>query len=135
MGIDEKQFCFMSWCGNTSVTFILKQLQQKHFAKKNLYFAFVDLEKVFDLVIRDVTSWTLRKLGEEEWLVKVVKSMHRNAWSCIRVNGTFSDDFVVQVVLHQHLVLSSLLHIIVLEALTRPEYSQELLYVDDWKGD
>lgn len=42
-----------------------------------------------------------------------------------------SDDFVVQVVLHQHLVLNSLLHIIVLEALTRPEYPQELLYVDD----
>ena len=73
------------------------------------------------------------KIGIEEWLVKVVKSMYRNAPSYVRVNGTFSDDFLVQVGSHQDSVLSLLLFIIVLEALSReirPGCPEELLYTD-----
>ena len=45
--------------------FIVKQLQEKYLAKnKNLHFAFVDLEKDFGLVPRDVLWWVLRKLEE-----------------------------------------------------------------------
>jgi len=35
---------------------------------KKLYFGFVDLEKAFDRVPREVISWAMRKLGVEEWL-------------------------------------------------------------------
>ena len=31
--------------------------------RKNVYFAFVDLEKAFELVPRDVVMWTLKKPG------------------------------------------------------------------------
>ena len=41
--------------------------------------------------------------------------MHRNAWSGVKVNGTFNYDFLVQVGLNQGSVLSPLLFIIVLE--------------------
>jgi len=34
---------------------------------KKLYFCFVDLEKAFDRVPREVISWAIRKLGVEEW--------------------------------------------------------------------
>ena len=36
---------------------------------KKLYFGFVDLEKAFDRVPREVISWAMRKLGVEEWPV------------------------------------------------------------------
>ena len=36
---------------------------------KNHYFGFVDLEKAFDRVPREVIRWTMHKLGVEEWLV------------------------------------------------------------------
>ena len=39
---------------------------------KGLYFGFVDLEKAFDRVPREVISWAMRKLGVEEWLVSAV---------------------------------------------------------------
>ena len=41
----------------TMNTIILKQSQEKFLAKnKNFYFAFVDLEKAFDQVLRDVVQ-------------------------------------------------------------------------------
>ena len=43
---------------------------------KKLYFGFVDLEKAFDRVPREVRSWAMRKLGVEEWLVSAVMSMY-----------------------------------------------------------
>ena len=40
----------MPGCGTTNTIFILRQLLEKYFAKKkNLYVAFVDLEKAFFL--------------------------------------------------------------------------------------
>ena len=46
---------------------------------KKLYFGFVDLEKAFDRVPREVISWAMRKLGVEEWLVSAVMSMYSGA--------------------------------------------------------
>ena len=43
---------------------------------KKLYFGFVDLEKAFDRVPREVISWMVCKLEVEEWLVLAVMSMY-----------------------------------------------------------
>ena len=39
----------------------------------------------------------LRKLGMDKWLVRHVQSMYKNVPSQVRVNGSFSDDFLQQV--------------------------------------
>ena len=73
--IDEMQCGFMSGRGTTDATFIVHQLQEKHLAaNKPVYMAFVDLEKAFDRVPRDVIWWAMRKLGIVEWLVRLVQS-------------------------------------------------------------
>ena len=42
-------------------------MQEKSLAKeKDLYFTFVDLEKAFNRVPRQVVTWALRKVGLEE---------------------------------------------------------------------
>ena len=70
--IDAMQFGFMPGKGTTDVIFTVRQMQEKYGCKGKLFFAFVDLEKAFDRVPREVTTWALRKAGVEEWLVKAV---------------------------------------------------------------
>ena len=66
-------------------------------------------------------------------MAKIVQSMYRSARSHFIVNGTFSDNFLVQLGFHQGSVLSPLF-IIMLEVLSREIRSgcqKELLYADD----
>jgi hypothetical protein len=133
--IDEMQFGFMSGKGTTDAIFIVRQLQEKYLAKKKeLWMAFVDLEKAFDRVPREVVWWALRKLGVDEWIVSVIKSMYEEATTSVKLNGRESKGFRVKVGVHQGSVLSPLLFVIVLEALSREFRAglpMELLYADD----
>jgi len=55
-------------------------MQEKFRAQGNkLYFGFVDLEKAFDKVPREVIRWAMRTLGVEEWLVSTVISVYTGA--------------------------------------------------------
>ena len=133
--IDAMQFGFRPGRGTTDAIFILRQLQEKYLAKhKVLYFAFVDLEKAFDRVPRKVIWWALRTVGVDEWIVRVIQSMYDGPISKIRVNDSYSDNISVKVGVHQGSVLSPLLFIIVLEALSkefRTGCPWELFYADD----
>ena len=133
--IDDMQFGFLPGKGTTDAIFIVRQLQEKHLAAgKPLYLAFVDLEKAFDRVPREVIWWAMRKLGVGEWLVRVVQAMYANVRSRVRVGDGYSEDFAVGVGVHQGSVLSPLLFIMVLEALSREFRTGcpwELLYADD----
>ena len=133
--IDEMQCGFMSGRGTTDAIFIVRQLQEKHLAaNKPLYMAFVDLEKASDRVPREVIWWAMRKLGIDEWLVCLVQSMYKDVRSRVRVGDGYSKEFGVGVGVHQGSVLSPLLFIIVLEALSREFCTGcpwELLYAVD----
>ena len=133
--VDDSQFGFISGRGTTDANFVVRQLQEKYLAaNKRFYMAFVDLEKVFDSAPQKVIWWALRKLGVEEWIVRLVQGMYANARSCVHVGEGYSEEFEVKVRVHQGPVLSPLLFIIVLEALSREFYTGvpwEDLYADD----
>ena len=124
VSIDDSQFGFVPGRGTTDAIFVVRQLQEKYLAaNKRLYMAFIDLEKAFDRVPRKVIWWALRKLGVEEWIVRLVQGMYANARSHVRVGEGYSEEFEVKVGVHQGSVLSPMLLIIVLEALSREFHS------------
>ena len=78
--------------------------------------------------------WSLRKLGVDQWLIRLVKAMYSNAKFSLQVNGSSSESFKVTVGVHQGSVLSHLLFTIMMEALSREfrvSDPWELLYAND----
>ena len=131
VSVDDFQFGFVPGRGTTDTTFVVRQLQEKYLAaNKRLYMAFVDLEKAFDRVPCKV----MRKLGVEKWIVRLVQGMFTCARNRVRVGEGYSEVFEVKFGVHQGSLLSPLLFIIVLEALSREFCSavpSENLYADD----
>ena len=76
----------------------------------------------------------MHKLGIDKWLVHLVHPMYKDVGSRVRVDDGYSEEFGVQVSVHQDSVFSPLLFIIVLETLSR-DFCRgcpwELLYADD----
>ena len=75
--------------GTTGATFIMRQVQEKHQAKKKkkLYYDFVDLEKEFDRVPREVVRWALKKLGLNEWLIRTVMALYTEICTVVRTDA------------------------------------------------
>jgi len=72
--IDDMQVGFIKGKGKGTIDAIciVRHMQEKFTAKgKKFYFGFVDLEKAFDRVPREVIRWAMCKLGAEEWLVSM----------------------------------------------------------------
>ena len=85
-------------------------------------------------VSQKVIRWAPRKLGVEEWIVRLVQGMYANVRSLVCVGEGFSQEFEMKVGVHHGSVLSPLLFIIVLEALSREFWAGvpwEDLYADD----
>ena len=58
--IDDMQFGFMEGKGTTDAIFMARQMQENFGVKgKKLHYGFVDLEKAFDRVPREVISWAM----------------------------------------------------------------------------
>ena len=94
--IDDMQFGFTPGEGTTDAVFILRQLQERYLVKKgDLWMAFVDLEKAFDRVPRDVIWWALRELEVEEHVVSVIQTMYSKASTVVKLTVGESRKFEV----------------------------------------
>ena len=88
---------------------------------------FVDLEKAFDRVPREVLWWALRSVGVDEWIVNVVRSMYCDTSASVKLQGCESSEFDVKVGVHQGSVLSPLC---LSSCWRRCQRSSERVYLD-----
>ena len=83
--IHEMQFGFMPGKSTVDAIFIIRQVQEKFLeGNRKLYWCFVDLEKAFDRVPREVVYWSLRKRGVPERLIGMIKSLYAGARTVVR---------------------------------------------------
>ncbi|XP_014776967.1 uncharacterized protein LOC106873939 [Octopus bimaculoides] len=76
----------------------------------------------------------MQKLGINECLVRAVQAMYREAVRKVKVGNEYIKEFSVQAEVHQRLVLSPLLFIIVLLAITKElktSYIWKFHFADD----
>ena len=60
----------------------------------------------------------MQKLRVDEWIIQIVKSMYDNAHSKVRITKSYGNQINASVGVYQASVLSPLLFIIVMEALS-----------------
>ena len=118
LDIDKMQYEFMPGRGAVDAVLVLRKLSEKFRDKKKLFFIFVDLEKAFDLVQREVLCFNVRLKGVQEYLVNEAMSLYKGCETAVSVDGELSSSFSVKVGVHQGSVLSPISLIMVMDVLT-----------------
>ena len=109
--IQDTQCGFRPGRGTTDQLFTLRQVFEKawEFAKP-VYTAFIDLEKAYDRVPRDLLWSVLKEYGISGRLLAAIRSLYNDCKSHVRINGSKSDSFRVRVALRQGCVVSTPVH-------------------------
>ena len=90
--IAEVQGSFRRGRGCTDQIFVVRQICEKYLGKgKDVYFAFLDLEKAHDSVDRDAMWNVLRLNGIGGRLLRGVKSLYVGSKACVKVGNEVSE--------------------------------------------
>jgi hypothetical protein len=87
--------------------------------KKDLHMVFIDLEKAYDKVPRNVTWWTLQKHKVSTKYITLIKDMYDNVVTSVRTSDGDINDFLINIGLHQGSILSPYLFALVIDEVTR----------------
>ena len=101
--------------------FLIRQLMERYREqKKDLHMVFIDLEKVYDKVPRNVMWLALEKHKvPTKYITLIKKDMYKNAMTFVRTCGGDTTDFPINIGLHQGLALSPYLFVLVMDEVTR----------------
>ena len=90
--------------------FVMRKLMKKYeVAGRNLYVVFMDLEKAFDHVSREVIWWLLRKKGALKREIKTIIELYTNIETSFKVEYPRLESFHVKVGVHYGSIISPLL--------------------------
>ncbi|KAK3549900.1 hypothetical protein QTP86_015517, partial [Hemibagrus guttatus] len=135
VGICEQQYGFMPRKSTTDAIFALRILMEKYRdGQKELHCVFVDLEKAYDRVPREELWYCMRKSGVAEKYVRVVQDMYERSRTVVRCAVGQTEEFKVEVGLHQGSALSPFLFAIVMDQLSeevRQESPWTMMFADD----
>ena len=133
--IGRQQLGFMKGVGTMDGIFSLRQLMEKYREKQRvLHMAFIDLEKAYDRVPRQEVWRALRERGAQEKYVRLIKECYKDVKTKVRSTVGTTENFNVEVGLHQGSALSPLLFNIVFDVITenvREDPPWCILYADD----
>ena len=100
--ISENQFGFMPGRATIEAIGLLRGLMGLFRDRKvDLHMVFIDLEKVYDRVPREVLWKCLEEKRVSPAYIRVIKDMYEGGRTRVRTPGGVSDDFAVSLGLHQ----------------------------------
>ncbi|GJR45109.1 retrovirus-related pol polyprotein LINE-1 [Tanacetum coccineum] len=118
--VSENQFGFMSGRSTTEAIHLLRSLMEKYRKRqRDLHMAFLDLEKAYDSVPRELLWRTLRDKGTPRRYLRVIKDMYEGVKTRVRTTMGSTEFFQVEVGLHQGSTISPYLFTLILDELSR----------------
>ena len=116
----EEQQGFRKGRGTASGMYVLEQMVEIRLeAQGSMALGFVDLEKAFDTVPREMVMATIRWMGVPEAEVRMVEGTYEKTTARVVVGEGASGEFDVKIGLRQGSMLSPLLFIAVLDLISR----------------
>ena len=114
--IKKNQYGFQKGKSTTEPMFCLRMIQEKFREyNKPLHMVFVDLEKAYDTIPRELIWHCLRKRGVPEGYVNIIQDMYRDSTTKVSTTSGKTEDINIGIGLHQRSALSSLLFIIIMD--------------------
>lgn len=114
--LEESQSSFRRGRSSQDHVFTVRQLiEKRRLQGKNLYLAFVDIQKAFDSVPRKIIWQSLRERGIQERLSSNIRNIYRMTRSYVRKDNGQSEEFVTKDGLRQGGVLSPILFIMIMD--------------------
>ena len=80
---------------------------------------FIDLEKAYNKIPRNVMWWALDKHKVPTKYVGLIKDMYNNIVTSVRTSDGDTDDFLIRIGLHQGSALGLYLFALVMDEVTR----------------
>jgi hypothetical protein len=68
--------------------------------KKDMYMIFIDLEKVYDKVTRNIMWWVLQKHKLLTKYIIIIKDMYDNVVTSVQTSNGDTNDFPINIGLH-----------------------------------
>uniref|UniRef100_A0AAY5K902 Reverse transcriptase domain-containing protein n=1 Tax=Esox lucius TaxID=8010 RepID=A0AAY5K902_ESOLU len=118
--IEEEQCGFRPGRGSTDQLFTLAMILEGPFEYAYpVYMCFVDLEKAYERVPREILWEVLREFGVRRSLLRAIQSLYVQSESCVRVLGSKSVSFQVGVDLCQGCAMSPILFVTFMDRISR----------------
>jgi hypothetical protein len=115
--------------------FLIRQLMKRYMEqKKDMHMVFIDLEKAYDKMPRNIMLWVLQKHKVSIKYITLIKDMYDNVVTSVRTSDGDTNDFPINIWLHQGSTPSPYLFALMMDEVTRdiqdgiPWY---MLFADD----
>jgi hypothetical protein len=118
--ITENQFGFMPGKSTMEAIFLIRKLMERcREKKKDLHIVFIDLKKAYDKVPRNVMWWALQKHKISTKYITLIKDMYNNVVTSVQTSDGDTNDFPINIELHQESAMSPYLFALVMYEFTR----------------
>ena len=74
--------------------FLIRQVMERYMEKKDLHMVFIDLEKAYDKIPRNVMWWALDKHKVLTKYVGLINDMYNNVVTSVRTSDGDTDDYL-----------------------------------------